>query len=269
MTLDEYEKIDAVNQSRLWLMRKSPYHFKNCYFKESKSKENGTLIHTAILEPHKALDTFRVVPEFCYERREKDKIVDASFAAKEGFERVKLKLQSNAHKRIHTEFCSDSHKTYITQDQMQLVVGLSRSANSQSLAEYFAGTKESFGVSTVFGTNAKGIADVLGDDFITDLKTTTDASPAGFKRSVYNYGYYFQAAFYCELFNRRDFTFVAIETEAPYAVCVHKMSDEYLDYGYKQVERLLKIYNQCRQQDVWPSYASSVLHLPTWVEEGA
>lgn len=265
-SFEEYTKIDAVNQSRLWLMRKSPYHFKNAFYKETKAKENGSIIHTAILEPQKTLDTFKVVPEFCYEKREKDKIVDASFAAKEGYNRVELSLRSNAHKRIHAEFCGDPQKTYITAEQMSLVVAVSRQANAQDLAQYFIGDKEHVGVSEIHGVLCKGQADVLGDDFITDLKTTSDASSYGFSRSVYNYGYHVQSAFYCELFGRRDFYFVAIETDAPYAVAVYKMSDEYLDLGRKLVEKYLNIYKQCRASDIWPSYENSVLSLPAWIQ---
>ena len=46
---------------------------------------------------------------------------------------------------------------------------------------------------------------------LVDFKKTQDASESGFTRSVYNYGYNLQSAFYLEGFSADRFFFVAVE----------------------------------------------------------
>ena len=59
----DYRDIDALSQSRLWLMRKSPRHFLINPKFESDALNFGTIFHLALLEPSKFRNSYLVEPE--------------------------------------------------------------------------------------------------------------------------------------------------------------------------------------------------------------
>jgi hypothetical protein len=116
--------------------------------------------------------------------------------------------------------------------------------------------------------------DYLTDGHIIDLKTTVDGRSDAFSRSVMTFGYHIQAAFYVDVAqaldgNKRDFYWVAVEKEAPFAVAVYKASDAMLEYGRTQYKRAIELYKECASLDLWPAYSQQIqqLELPNWVKE--
>lgn len=105
-----------------------------------------------------------------------------------------------------------------------------------------------------------------------DLKTTTDASPAAFEKSVATYGYDTQAAWYLDLHaaitgdDTAAFTFVAIEKEPPYLVAVYQLPTQWLEMGATKTIHARKLWTECTSTGVWPGYANEVRLLipPTW-----
>jgi hypothetical protein len=61
---------------------------------------------------------------------------------------------------------------------------------------------------------------------LVDIKTTTDASPSGFKLSVKKYSYDRQSAYYSDGFNADRFIFIVIEKTAPYNMGIYECSGE-------------------------------------------
>lgn len=111
---------------------------------------------------------------------------------------------------------------------------------------------------------------------IGDLKTTEDASPAGFARSVAKYRYAVQDAHYGEgvlhtVQHRANFLFVAVEKEPPYAVAVYQLDREAIARGEELRARDMGLLCDCLQLDAWPSYAPvvSTLSLPAWALKDA
>lgn len=110
-------------------------------------------------------------------------------------------------------------------------------------------------------------------DTLVDLKTTKDATKDAFQKTVYNYGYYRQAAMYLsgmyELgVELTDFTIIAQEKEPPFACSVYRLDDEAIRYGAMQMQALIRQYAQLRDLplDEWPGYDEQVqdLSLPRW-----
>ena len=112
---------------------------------------------------------------------------------------------------------------------------------------------------------------------IVDLKSTTDASKRAFMRSIINYGYHRQAAFYLDGSIAKTFTIVAVESSAPYGVAVYDLSEEFIELGRIAYRFALKQIKTCRDKygsefdlaTVWPSYEhyypiSEVLSPPQW-----
>jgi hypothetical protein len=104
---------------------------------------------------------------------------------------------------------------------------------------------------------------------VVDLKTTRDASPEGFKRAAYSYGYHRQAAWYLQGLKTlglpaTSFYIIAVETSAPHAVAVYKLSEKALEAGLKEVTELFALYKECKSTNEWDGYSrtAQVLELP-------
>lgn len=111
------------------------------------------------------------------------------------------------------------------------------------------------------------------NDFIVDLKTTEDASPLAFGKSVWNYRYHVQGGFYCEglAYNRggelpRGFILIAVEKEPPYAVALYALTADQMERGRREYIRDLQVYHRCIHTNTWPSYGDTItpVQLPAW-----
>jgi exodeoxyribonuclease VIII len=106
---------------------------------------------------------------------------------------------------------------------------------------------------------------------VADLKTTEDASPAAFARSVATYRYHVQAAFYLDGLRACDaqidaFAFVAVEKTPPYLVAVYSADEICLARGREEYRADLLTFAECLRTDCWPGYPPFVqpLSLPAW-----
>jgi exodeoxyribonuclease VIII len=118
----------------------------------------------------------------------------------------------------------------------------------------------------------KALLDGYFDGCVIDLKTTQDASPAGFMRAIAKYQYHLQVAQYLNgaRFYRPglvDFLFIAVETAAPFAVGVYRLSTEAISFGQDMMERAADIYSRCLFSNEWPAYKQGIeeLELPGYV----
>lgn len=110
------------------------------------------------------------------------------------------------------------------------------------------------------------------DRILVDIKTTVDASPAGFAKQVARYQYHAQAAMYHtaaeHLFGEAPsaFVFIAVEKEPPYAVGVYALDAEAISKGHALVDQAATLYRQCLAADRWPGYPDTIqtLTLPAW-----
>jgi hypothetical protein len=98
------------------------------------------------------------------------------------------------------------------------------------------------------------------------VKTTEDASPAGFARSVATFRYHVQAAHYLAGTQGKRFVFIAIEKKAPFAVAVYELDPVSLEVG--EIARMadLLTYQMCDSSGQWPGYGNEIapLTLPSW-----
>ena len=112
---------------------------------------------------------------------------------------------------------------------------------------------------------------------IADYKTCKDASPRGFPKAVADFGYYLQAAWYCDAWRAIHgtdpaFVFVAQEKTAPYLVATYQLDAEALQIGRHDGERAMEIWRDCREAEAdgrtwaWPGYSHEIetLALPRW-----
>ena len=120
-------------------------------------------------------------------------------------------------------------------------------------------TELSFFSEDLGGIRAKCRPDWISHDknIVVDLKTTQDASPKGFQKSIGQFGYHIQASWYLKVlqnlgFDSYDFIFIAIEKTAPFCVGVYRASMEMLEEGNKKVYEAIDKILWCKENDSYP-----------------
>ena len=111
------------------------------------------------------------------------------------------------------------------------------------------------------------------DYVMSDVKTTTDASPVGFVRSaIYKFRYDAQAAFYkyvAELCGWKvtHFAFLAVENKAPHAAHMHVMGMDAMEQGHKDMMRALELIAAAKEKNDysldWGRF--TMVHPPSWM----
>ena len=107
---------------------------------------------------------------------------------------------------------------------------------------------------------------------VVDLKTTKDASPKSFQRSISEFGYHIQAAWYLRGLRKLDipakeFIFIAIEKTAPYCIGVYRADEDMINAGMSEVEKSLEVLKMCQETKLYPDYTPTIqdISLPPWM----
>lgn len=112
-----------------------------------------------------------------------------------------------------------------------------------------------------------GHLDVLGSNFITDLKTTTNAEPGWFARHALQMGYAAQMAWYLDgvvaagLPAPENVYVVAVETKYPYVISTFELTPRALEMGRKQYRLWFERVLICEASDYWPGYIEGTAPL--------
>jgi hypothetical protein len=130
------------------------------------------------------------------------------------------------------------------------------------------------------GVDERGRFDFLPTDFTlgapsrvaVDLKTTRDASPRGFTKSIADYGYDVQGVWYPDILRlitgeEAEMVFVAVEKTPPYLVAVHQLPTIWKEMGRTKARRARSVYAECLASGEWPGYGNEVhlLSPPMWL----
>lgn len=131
---------------------------------------------------------------------------------------------------------------------------------------------------TVDGDRCKARVDAMPRNVsapIVDIKTTIDASPAGFAKKAWDLGYHLQAAWYLDGAAALHgtfpgFAFIAYEKGVG-LVTVHHASPEFIAAGRDAYTLALRQYVEAERSGVWPGYPSTsvVLDVPRWARRDA
>ena len=252
----EYHSGRGISNSALNNLSKSPAHYKHALENPTEATpamKFGSLVHTVILEP---------------------KLVDEQYAVAPNVDK-----RTKAGKATYAEFTEKAEgKTVVSQDDMDNALAMAESIAAHPLANQLItqkGVNERaiYSVDKDTGLLKRGKLDRLCEDTnsIIDLKTTTDGSPAGFTKSIFNYGYHRQASYYLDMareqsFNVDRFLFVVVEKTPPFAVSVFEVDGYSLALGRKQYQENLKTLAKCLEEDHFPSYSDEIImtETPNW-----
>tara|TARA_Y100000004_G_scaffold161802_1_gene190091 strand:- start:27 stop:761 length:735 start_codon:yes stop_codon:yes gene_type:complete len=84
------------------------------------------------------------------------------------------------------------------------------------------------------------------DDYILDIKTTSNTNANSFRNDTYRYCYHLQAVFYSDSlgYDAENFKFIAIENKEPYSIEVYSLGEELIDRGRKAWQSAFKQYKE-------------------------
>lgn len=253
MPAQDYHAIDALSASGAKHLLRSPAHYlaqKEKPMEPTPSMRLGTAVHTMILEPEKADIEIARAPKV--DRR-----------TKVGKETIELFERENAGKLI---LDADAYDKAAAIADAVYNHPEARALMSDGQAEVSMLWKAYNGIP------CKARFDYYKGDGIIDIKTTQDASPDGFARNIAAFKYHMQAAHYLQGYREvtgwdaDHFTFIAVESEPPYAVAIYRLDDASLMSGRMLMERAAQAFRKANTPEEWKGYLRDVqtISVPSW-----
>ena len=252
---DVYKEWDAVNNSLLTVIdTKSPAHakeYRDNPREQTQAMREGEIFHTMVLEPDLFNDRYAISPVF-------------NKRTKQG-------------KADYEQWLTDiGDKKEVSQDEVDLAKNLLEGIRRHSGAKTYLdeGVAEVciVWIDKITGILCKARLDLVHKAFsvIVDVKKILDASPDGFAKSLHNYRYYQQSAFYHDGMvaltkHEWSFVFVPVEKSPPFCAAVYEVNDPTLLAGRRAYQRALRKIKKCMALDEWPGYSEAeMLDLPEW-----
>jgi hypothetical protein len=109
---------------------------------------------------------------------------------------------------------------------------------------------EHIAIAEVNGIAMKSKGDILrNDEWLVDIKSTSDIRIESFMDSCNKYGYYRQAAMYLQMFDRKRFGFLVVEKNSPHKVAFYEVSRESIEQGKAELIKLIDDYKYYFQDE--------------------
>lgn len=253
-------ELGVVNNGALKILAgKTPEHYLAWVAEETEEKETpalvfGRALHSLVLEPSKFQREFALQPVFG-------------------------DLRTKAARESRDAWLADHPGvTTLTEDDLKRLQGMAKAVREHPIAGKFFidGMPEATCVydDPRTGLRCKTRMDYWREDLwmIGDLKSTDDASPRAFAKSVVNYGYHIQDAHYSsgpQVLAGREaprFLFVGVEKSPPYSVGVYMLDADAEARGHELRDRAMDTLDRCLRTDEWPGLPAVVntLSLPGW-----
>lgn len=259
---EEYHGGPGISKSHLDAVADNPRKYWQAYVNPERAPREptpamviGTAIHAAILEPDLFSKTYVVAPD--------------------------ISRRSNAGKEEYARWLEDHEGAIVlTQEQYDTAVGAADSvlSNHEALDLLSHGSPEEsfFAIEPDTGELVKCRTDWRHPERgIVDVKSTEDASPDGFIRSVFKYNYHVQVAWYRDVIEAAldapapaDWVFIAVEKTPPYAVGLYRVPEAMVRAGRQLARERLNRIVECRRTNTWPDYnAGAIVELepPGWM----
>jgi exodeoxyribonuclease VIII len=201
----------------------------------------GSLTHCAVLEPDQLASRYGIAP---------DRRTNAGKAAVAEMEAAGIEA--------------------VTAPEMEQAMAMAASVRSHQAAAALlrdGKAEQSFWFDDIAtGLRCKCRPDWYTGSTIVDLKTTVDASPKGFAKSVAQWRYHVQQSHYLAGTFAERFVFIAVEKFYPYAVGVYELDADAVQLGDYERRNNLQTIADCRAISEWPGYGNTVqlLSLPKW-----
>ena len=244
----DYHADPAISASHLHAVAASPYHYWSRFLApdrppsvQTAAMKLGSLTHCAVLEPDQLASRYGIAP---------DRRTNAGKAAVAEMEAAGIEA--------------------VTAPEMEQAMAMAASVRSHQAAAALlrdGKAEQSFWFDDIAtGLRCKCRPDWYTGSTIVDLKTTVDASPKGFAKSVAQWRYHVQQSHYLAGTFAERFVFIAVEKFYPYAVGVYELDADAVQLGDYERRNNLQTIADCRAISEWPGYGNTVqlLSLPKW-----
>lgn len=277
---EEYHSSPGISKSHLdYILDRSPAHYWQKYLNPEREPDEptpalilGSAIHSAILEP----DDFR-----------------ASYIASPGFDR----RTKNGKAEYEAFVAEHAGKVVLSEDDFNRCIKIrDRIHTHPEVADLFQGGQaevsfyaEDRGDDVIDAETGELLLveqpelikcrfDYLHDsgELAVDLKSTDDASPAGFGKSIANYRYMMQPPWYYRVLKTlygehpKTWVFVAVEKEPPFAVSYCFATPEQIERGRIAALNAYATIVKYKRAGQFPDYASlnglKAAQLPAWAK---
>ena len=246
---EQYHAAAGISKSGLDLILRSPAHYRFSEKREAtRAMEIGTALHCAILEPERFAADYMLLRE----------VTDRRASA-------------------YKEACKVwSAERVLTGTEADRVAGMQESVLSHPVLGRFVKATGRCELS-VFATDPEtGVLVKCRFDKLLDAKLAIDVKKTqdlrDFGKSVANYGYHMQAAFYTDVWkwatgeDLDGFMFAAVEEQMPHASAMITLDDEAIDIGRMEYRKALNTYAECFERDEWNGIYQELapVQLPSW-----
>ena len=254
----DYHNGSGLSSSGIKELIKSAAHYK-AWAAEPKDQTaemlKGSLVHSLILEPEKFAAEYHI-GDFKIRR---GKEFDAAKREADNFNRTLVSVQE------HNE-------------AVEIATAFFRQAEANpELKALLKGAKETafYWEDKDTGILCKVKPDILLDaGGIVDIKTARSATFDALLQAMIDLLYFVSAAFYLRGVNEvleagpnygivppKTFTFVVIETKAPYAVAIYKLEPAAIEFGNTLVNAALNTYSLAVATDTWEGYPKKAIPM--------
>lgn len=265
---ESYSSDPSVSQSQLKELAKSPrryeaiYITKTIHVEPSDAMEFGTLVHGMTLQPHLIDDQVVVIPPdvLTSNGQRRGKAWDA-FAEANNHKLIVRQADYDRARRIAEKVWDHPFYKLVFEWQQYVEVPIKWVDPTVEVA-------------------CKGIPDIVcSNEWIIDIKTTGDLTgftqgrDALVSRTIAEFGYHIQAAFYLtgasECYNERKtrFALIVVETKEPYRVYAMEINQAAIAAGEGEMVRLLQEYKRRLAENDWSEEGERCLlqvGIPVW-----
>jgi len=228
MTNTAYHSADGISSSNFSLLAESPLHLQNKELFSLDGKPSlglGSAVHKLILEPDTFDQEFAIVPD--------------------------LPKNTKAGKDAYAEFLETlEERTILTSSEYDQAHKMARNVRVIAGGLLQSGEAEQ----SYFAKDENGIIRKCRPDYyiqksgiLIDIKTTRDGMDYGFAKSIAEYRYDRQAAWYIDTLTllglpAKRFVFITVEKTSPYMVRVRELDAASIEKGRANYQQLLKEY---------------------------
>jgi exodeoxyribonuclease VIII len=258
---DYHASKDYISRSSLMDFDKSPYTYWAKHINPDRPiREStpqmvlGTAFHTLVLEPD-MFDKFYTM--------ELPKVL-LKDVGKETYESYKKSL----------EFIKNCGKTVLSVNDWQNMLYMKEKIKSSKEAMHLISDSRIensfFWKDEHSGLNLKCRPDILHENMIIDLKTTSNASPRHFQREMVDYGYHIQFAMIrdaVEIIEGRRINNcinIVVETKYPYNMAIYIIDELALEEGYVKYKQLCLDLKNAIAENKFSDYGIQTIGLPRW-----
>lgn len=256
-----YHSDAAISRSGIREFLRSPYHYWSEYLnpkapprKFSDAMKMGSAFHTYILEYDKFEDDYEVEPP---------KVLLKDVGRK-AYDEYKLQLQE----------LLDCGKIILSPEEYNILRAMEESLVNNQIAMDLISDCE-YEVSLFWSDPHTQIAckarpDIVGKEYIADLKTISSADFRTFQSSIDAGAYHIQAAMIRDAYREitgKDYTqfiYICVENKYPFATAIYILNEEALEIGRAEYKQALLDMKICFEKNEWLSYQIQTIGLPAW-----